>query len=190
MHFRPGRGVKILEDLIINSFEAAVIFCQLTSKLLRLLVFLVQGASDEHSADFAGSSTNLVELRIAHDSASRVIIDVPVAAEDLDRIEADLSCLLGAVEDDTSAVLGIGFAQVTGTGDVVQIAPAGVEGRVHVCHLPLQQLELSDSLVELLSRVRVLKRDIAGCLHESYKKWKLLHVFVQKKKKCETGFCE
>ena len=56
----------------------------------------------------AGAGADLVELAVALDPARRrVVVDVPVAAQDLDGVEGDLRSLLGVVEDDARAVLDV-----------------------------------------------------------------------------------
>src|SRR4051812_14242587 len=51
---------------------------------------LEQFAPDQHAADLAGPGADLVELGVAQQAAGRVIVDIAVAAEELDRIERDL----------------------------------------------------------------------------------------------------
>ena len=46
-------------------------------------VFAVERASDDEPADLAGAGADLVELAVAHDPPRRVVVDVPVAAQDL-----------------------------------------------------------------------------------------------------------
>ena len=47
-----------------------------------------QFAADQHAADLVGAGADLVELGVAQDAARRVLVDVAVAAEHLDRLEA------------------------------------------------------------------------------------------------------
>ena len=50
-----------------------------------------QLAADQHAADLAGAGADLVELGVAQQPPGRVVVDVAVAAEDLDRVERDLA---------------------------------------------------------------------------------------------------
>src|SRR5689334_16782669 len=48
--------------------------------------------ADQHPADLAGAGADLVELGVAQQAAGRVVVDVAVAAETLDRVERDRGC--------------------------------------------------------------------------------------------------
>src|SRR5262249_20258991 len=57
----------------------------------RRLPFAVeQLAPDQHAPDLVRAGADLVQFRVAQDSAGRVLVDVAVAAEALDRFERDL----------------------------------------------------------------------------------------------------
>jgi hypothetical protein len=45
-----------------------------------------QLAADQHAADFAGAGADLVQLGVAPQAADRVLVDVAVAAQRLDRL--------------------------------------------------------------------------------------------------------
>ena len=55
---------------------------------------------------------------------------------------------------------------VRGPGDGVEVGPAGVQRRVHVRHLSLQQLELPDRVAELLPLVGVVESHVARSLQQ------------------------
>jgi hypothetical protein len=67
-----------------------------------------------HAADLAGPGADLVELGVAQQAAGRVVVDVAVAAEELDRVERHLRRLLGRIEDAAGGVLARGLAAVAG----------------------------------------------------------------------------
>ena len=46
-----------------------------------------QFAADQHAADLAGAGADLVELGVAQQAPGRIVVDVAVAAEHLDRFE-------------------------------------------------------------------------------------------------------
>ena len=48
-----------------------------------LSVFTVERAADDEPPHLARPGADLVELAVAHDPARRVVVDVPVAAQDL-----------------------------------------------------------------------------------------------------------
>src|ERR1700760_1804667 len=55
--------------------------------------------ADQHPADLARPGADLVELGVAQQAAGRIVVDVAVAAEALDRVERDRGRALGGVED-------------------------------------------------------------------------------------------
>src|SRR5690606_12106495 len=106
--------------------------------------FLEQLAADQHTADLAGAGTDLVQLGIAPQPAGRVVVDVTVATEDLDRLAGHPGRLFGRIQDGAGGVLARGLTAVAGLGHRVDIGPAGVEADIHVRELALDQLELAD----------------------------------------------
>src|SRR4029453_4209057 len=53
--------------------------------------------ADHHAPDLACACTDLVELGIAQISSGRIIVDVAVAAEELNRVKRDLGGVLGGI---------------------------------------------------------------------------------------------
>src|ERR1700733_10144754 len=53
-----------------------------------------QFAADQHAADFAGAGADFVELGVAQQASGRIVVDIAVAAEQLDRIKRALRRLL------------------------------------------------------------------------------------------------
>src|SRR4051794_14761659 len=49
--------------------------------------FVEQLPPDQHAADFAGARADFIELGVAQQPAGRIVIDVAVAAQKLNRIE-------------------------------------------------------------------------------------------------------
>src|SRR5205807_8282543 len=66
---------------------------------------LEQLPPDQHAPDFARTRPDLVELGVAQEPAGRIVVDIPVAAEQLDRVERDLRRLLGGIKDGAGRVL-------------------------------------------------------------------------------------
>src|SRR5690554_5991531 len=54
---------------------------------------------DQPAADFARAGTDLVEFCVAQQAAGRVVVDIAVAAEELDGVERALGGLFGRIED-------------------------------------------------------------------------------------------
>src|SRR5688572_27399040 len=105
-----------------------------TTKLRRLLEQL---PPDQHAADFAGAGADLVELGVAQQPAGRIVVDVAVAAEQLDGVERALRRLLRGVEDRTGGIFPGGLATVAGLRHRVDVGARGVHRGVHVGDLAL-----------------------------------------------------
>src|SRR5438552_12956728 len=88
--------------------------------------------SDQPAADLGGSRADLVELRVAPQAPRRVVVDVAVAAEALDRLARHPGGLFRGVENRSGCVLARGFTAVAGLADGVHVGSGGVERRVHV----------------------------------------------------------
>src|SRR5712664_4059977 len=74
--------------------------------------FLEQLPADQHAPDFAGAGADLVQLGVAQQPAGRIVVDIAVAAEQLDGVERALRRLLGGVENGAGRVLAGGLAAV------------------------------------------------------------------------------
>jgi hypothetical protein len=82
--------------------------------------------ADEHAADLTGAGAYLVQLGIPEQPAGGVVVDVAVAAQNLDGIQRHLCSPLSGVQDDGSAGLAAGAA--CGQG---QVAGSGAGGEVY-----------------------------------------------------------
>src|SRR6476659_4680185 len=129
-----------------------------------------QLAADQHPAHFRRPGADLVQLRIAPEAPERVLVDVAVAAEDLDALAGHPSRLLGAPEDHRGAVLPnlahvLEAELVEVLADRVAERARRLQHRVHVGDLALDQLELADRLAELLAVVDVRDDVVHHRLH-------------------------
>jgi hypothetical protein len=131
------------------------------------LVLLVKRPPNEPPPDLGGTASNFKEFCIPQKPSRRVVVNVAVSAQNLNCVQADLGALLGDKQGDAGAVLGRGVPPVCGTGYGVDVRSAGGRRGVHVGHLSLQQLELSNLLSKLLPLVGVLEGDVAGRLHDA-----------------------
>src|SRR5512139_962811 len=137
---KPPIGVRAAPTMTMGSFSMVRPF---------LFGLVEQFPPDQHAADLARAGTDLVELGVAPDPPGRVVVDVAVAAEALDRLVGKPGRLLGRVQDRPCRVLarrGTAVAAVERGGDRVDVRAAGIERRVHVGELALHQLELADRL--------------------------------------------
>src|SRR5580658_4918410 len=74
-------------------------------------------AADQHAADFGSAGTDFVELGVAQQPAGREVVDVAVAAEDLDGFERHPGCAFGSIQDRAGGILARGFTAVAGFRD-------------------------------------------------------------------------
>src|SRR3989454_11346287 len=70
-----------------------------------LFRFVEELAADQHPSNLRGACANLVELGVAPETPRRILVDVAVAAQALDRLARHPRCLLGRVEDRAGGVL-------------------------------------------------------------------------------------
>src|SRR4029077_18400569 len=92
---------------------------------------------------------DLVELGIAQVSPGRIVVDVAVAAEELNRVERGLGGVLGGVEDGAGGILARSLAAIARLGDAVDIGLPRVHPAKHVAELAQYQLKFADRLPEL-----------------------------------------
>src|SRR5512139_336849 len=109
-----------------------------------------QLAADQHAPDLRGAGADLVQLSVAPQAPERVLVDVAVAAEDLDALAGHPGRLLGAPEDDARAVLAhlahmLAAQCIEVLADRVAVGARRLQHGVHVGHLALDQLELADA---------------------------------------------
>src|SRR4051812_42816000 len=106
---KPGRvrsisaaQVRLCSNRSWMVVMAVSMLCRYVAKLHG---FGEQLAADQHAAHFTGAGADLVQLGVAPQAAERVVVDVAVAAVDLDALAGHPGRLLGAPEDDGGAVL-------------------------------------------------------------------------------------
>src|SRR5258708_30309868 len=129
-----------------------------------------QFTADQHATNFARAGSNLIELGVAPQATRRILIDVAVAAERLDRFSGHPGRLLSGVKNGAGRVLAerAGMIRaVAGLADRIDIGPAGLPGGVHVGDLALHQLKLAYGLVELLAVMHIGDDDIHAGRHDA-----------------------
>src|SRR2546430_10551106 len=89
-----------------------------SSSLLRLVEQL---AADQHPSDLGGARADLVELGVAPQAPGRVVVDVTVAAERLNRLTRHPCRLLGCVQYRTCGVLARHLAAIAGLSHRVDV---------------------------------------------------------------------
>src|SRR5262245_54309003 len=82
-------------------------------------------APDQHAADLAGAGADLVELGVAQQPPGRIVVDVAVATQALDRLQRHPGRLLRAIEDDAGGVLAGDLAFVARLRHCIAIGAAG-----------------------------------------------------------------
>src|SRR6516165_8507169 len=103
-----------------------------------------QFTTDQHATNFACACSNLIELGVAPQATRRILIDVAVATERLDRFSCHPGRLFGGIENSTGGILAerAGMVRaVAGLADRVDVGAAGLPSGVHVGDLALHQLK-------------------------------------------------
>src|SRR5439155_16797177 len=125
-----------------------------------------QSASDDHLLHLIGALSDGEDLGVAVEAAHRVLLDIAVAAVDLDR-------LLGAADGQAPCLeLRLGGGQgelrlaVLEARGLVDEQPAGLDLGAHVGELALDGLELRDRLPERLALAGVGERLVERALRE------------------------
>src|SRR5208282_828771 len=93
-----------------------VYWCEISGRLLRfarndnarLRRLVEQLTPDQHAADLAGPGADLVQLGIPQQPSGRVVVDIPIPAETLDRLQRHPGRLLGGEQDRAGRVLARG----------------------------------------------------------------------------------
>src|SRR5258708_12978278 len=108
-----------------------------------------QFTADQHATNFARAGSNLIELGVAPQATRRILIDVAVAAERLDRFSGHPGRLLSGVKNGSGRVLAerAGMIRaVAGLADRIDIGPAGLPARGHSGHLSPPHINLPSRL--------------------------------------------
>src|SRR5712691_13149808 len=138
-----------------------------TMYLAKLSSLLENLPPDQEPPDLAGAGADLVELGVAQQAPGRKLVDVAVAAQELDGVERDLGGLLRREQDRARRVLARGLAAVAGLGDGIDVGARRVQRHIHVGDLRLHELEAADRLAELLALVHVGDRNVEARLHDA-----------------------
>ena len=81
-----------------------------------------QLAPDQHPPDLARSGADLIEFCIAQQAPRRVIVDIAIAAKQLDRVKRRLGRVLRRKEQRARRILARGAAIVARAGHRIDIA--------------------------------------------------------------------
>src|SRR5208337_1544578 len=129
--------------------------------------FLEKFPSDQHAPDLARASPDLVELCVAQEPARGIIVDVAIAAQQLDRVERYARGGLRSIKDRTRRILACGLVPVAGAGHGVDVSARRIERHIHIGNLRLHELERADGLAELFAFVDVRQHEIERGLHDA-----------------------
>src|SRR5262245_11421105 len=137
-------------------------------RLLRSARGLAQDlARDDEALDLVRALVDLRDLGVAHVLLDRVILHVPVAAEELDGVRRDLHGRVGREElAHRRELADVLRAAVDDARGVVDELPGGLDLCPHVGEHPLDPLEGGDALPELLPVARVVDGELEGALRE------------------------
>ena len=128
-----------------------------------------QLAADQHAADFAGAGADLVELGVAQQPPGRIIVDVAVAAEQLDGVErASQVAALGAKRMRAGGILAGRLAAVAGAARPYRRRPRQAFSAAYMsASLPWISWKRADRLAELRAFVHVGDDEIEAGLHDA-----------------------
>src|SRR4030095_8680491 len=105
-------------------------------------------SSNQHPAYLRGAGADFVELRVAPQAPGRIVVDVAIAAQRLDRLTGHPRGFFRRVQNRAGGILARGTpgksATVERMADGVDVCAARVHRRVHVGELALPQLQLAD----------------------------------------------
>src|SRR5690554_2809620 len=132
-----------------------------------LLLVQEQFATDQHPSNLRRARADFIQLGVSQQAAGGVVVDVAVAAEELDGVEGEFGGHFGGVQNGAGGVFARGFAAVGGLGDHVDVGLGGVHEGVHVGDFALYQFEFTDGLAELFAFADVGHDDVHGGLHEA-----------------------
>src|ERR1700733_6875655 len=124
-------------------------------------------APDQHAADFARPRTDLVKFGIAQQTAGGVIIDIAIAAQGLDGIERAASGALAGKKNAPGRIKARGAPPVAGPRDAVHVGTRGVQRRIQIRKLCLDQLEAADRRAKLLALAHVGQHHVKTALHDA-----------------------
>src|ERR687898_1469147 len=119
---------------------------------------------DHEPLDLRGAFVDLEQLRVAHELLDRVLLDVAVAAEDLDCVGRDLHCHVGCEPLRERRLEGRALAVVEQPGGLPDEEARGLDLGRHVRDHEVDALVHRNRLTELHSRLRVLDRVLVGGL--------------------------
>src|SRR3974390_1920881 len=126
-----------------------------------------QLTADQPAADFARAGADFVELGIAQEAPRRIIVDVAIAAQALDRLERHPHALFGRIENGTGGIFACRLPAIAGSRHGIHVGPRRRQRDIHVGKLALHQLEGPDRLAELLAVVKIGDEDVQAALHDA-----------------------
>src|ERR1700749_2365295 len=120
MELPPGKAGRseTLDCADVNA-NAMSSICYELSRLLE------QFPADQHTANFGRAGADFIELGVAQQAAGGVIVDIAVAAEQLDRIERALCRFFGGIENGAGSVFARGLAAVAGFRHCIDVGARG-----------------------------------------------------------------
>src|SRR4051794_11107162 len=124
---------------------------------------------DDDALDLVGALVDLGDLGVAHVALDRILLDVAVAAEDLDGLDGDAHRVVGGEELGHRAVLGQrGLAAVGHRARLVEQLARGGGAGLHVGELELDRLQVEDRLAEGDALARVLRGVVGRALGDAH----------------------
>mmetsp|Transcript_14278 Transcript_14278/g.38280 ORF Transcript_14278/g.38280 Transcript_14278/m.38280 type:complete len:215 (-) Transcript_14278:698-1342(-) len=153
--------------------RACVVACKQICSLFEQL------ASNQHPANFAGASSDLVQLGVSQQASAGVVVRVPVSSERLYRLECCFGCSLCGVQNYRRTILAVErhavvtfsesslFGAIARCSDRVNICSTRSKICVHIRKLCLHELKLANAAAKLASLDRVGQRNVKAGLHDA-----------------------
>src|SRR5690606_18227436 len=149
---------RIAGDLTVENTHVCISYYRCASTGL-----VEQFTTEQHAPNFAGACADLVQCCVAPDAAGRVVVDITIAPEDLNRFAGHPGSFLCGIENHTRTILAH-LTNVSAThrikilADAVKIGATCLQRAVHISDLALAGLGLADGLGELVA-VTTVARD-------------------------------
>src|SRR5687767_3657134 len=119
-------------------------------------------ARNDETLDLTRSLSDLADLRVAEHALDGILLGIPVAAVDLDRLDRGPHGQLRTEQLRHRGRLAERLTTLCEPGRMVDEMLPCLDFRGHVTQLELQSLKLGDRLAELLPLRRILQRLFKG----------------------------
>ena len=119
--------------------------------------------NDPH--DFIGAFKNLMHPQIPHHALNLIVLQIPVAAVNLQRFIGDIKSGIGNKALCHGRAFGaFGVIVIERAGGVIEHKAGGLQLGRHIRQLELYRLKIADAIAELFALARIGQRLVEGAL--------------------------